>query len=114
VRDLGAVAPHAVPDPPAAFWDELWGIARVHAPAAWERGVTGSLDTVVAVIDTGIAWNHPDLADRIVHTACFAVTIDPCIDYPWLSFHGTHVAGTVAATFGGGVVGVGPELGLAS
>jgi lantibiotic leader peptide-processing serine protease len=114
VRDLGAVAPAAVPEPPAAFWDELWGIARVHAPAAWERGVTGSLDTVVAVIDTGIAWNHPDLADRIVHTACFAVTIDPCIDYPWLSFHGTHVAGTVAANFGGGVVGVGPELGLAS
>jgi lantibiotic leader peptide-processing serine protease len=107
-----------VPDPPAAFWDELWGIARVNAPAAWDAGITGSHNTVVAVIDTGIASNHPDVAPNLVFNACFVTTGDhttgACTPYPSLSFHGTHVAGTVAANFGGGVVGVGPNLGLAN
>ena len=100
----------------------LWGINRVHAPEAWAAGITGSHDTVVAVIDTGIAWNHPDLADNVIHMACFTSagseegpeTDGDCNPYPTLSDHGTHVAGTVAAAFGGGrVVGVGPGLGLA-
>lgn len=112
------LTPDVVPDPPAAFWDELWGIARVNAPAAWEAGITGSHSTVVAVIDTGIASNHPDVGPNIVFNACFVTTGDhttgACTPYPSLSFHGTHVAGTVAGNFGGGVVGVGPDLGLAN
>lgn len=102
----------------------LWGIERVHAPAAWAEDVVGSKETVVAVIDTGIAWNHPDLASNIVHVACYtsagsAEGFDTdgegeCNPYPTDSDHGTHVAGTIAANAGGGgVVGVGPELGLA-
>jgi lantibiotic leader peptide-processing serine protease len=96
----------------------LWGINRVKAPQAWATGVTGSHDTVVAVIDTGIATNHPDLAPNTVHTECFVSTSTEteknCTPYPSASDHGTHVAGTVAAAFGGGsVVGVGPNLGLA-
>lgn len=114
----GAVGPDVVPEPPSAFFDELWGIARVHAPAAWERGVTGSHDTVVAVIDTGIASNHPDVGPNLLFNACIVSdgdhTTGACTPYPSLSFHGTHVAGTVAANFGGGVVGVGPNLGLAN
>jgi lantibiotic leader peptide-processing serine protease len=110
--------PQAVPDPPAALWDLLWGIARVNAPAAWEAGITGSHNTVVAVIDTGIASNHPDVAPNLVFNACYVSTGDhttgACTPYPSLSFHGTHVAGTVAANFEGGVVGVGPNLGLAN
>jgi lantibiotic leader peptide-processing serine protease len=116
VTDLAA--PDVVPEPPAALFDELWGIARVHAPAAWERGLTGSHDTVVAVIDTGIASNHPDVGPNLVFNACIVTTGDhttgACTPYPSFSFHGTHVAGTVAANFGGGVVGVGPDLGLAN
>lgn len=113
----------------------LWGIHRVNAPQAWSAGYTGSRQTVVAVIDTGIAWNHPDLAPNIVHTACYttaascnpypaAVESTPCTAsvppasgrVPCVEFnHGTHVAGTIAAAFGGeGFVGVGPNLGLAS
>lgn len=112
------ISPQTVPDPPAAFWDLLWGIARVNAPAAWEAGITGSHNTVVAVIDTGIASNHPDVGPNLVFNACFISTGDhttgACTPYPSLSFHGTHVAGTAAANFGGGVVGVGPNLGLAN
>lgn len=92
----------------------VWGVNRVNADQAWAAGITGSHSTVVAVIDTGIAWNHPDLAPNVVFAACF--TSQPtCNPYPSLSDHGTHVAGTIAAAFGGGrVVGVGPNLALAS
>ena len=96
----------------------VWGVERIHAPEAWAAGDTGSHDTVVAIIDTGIATNHPDLAPNIVYTDCFVSTgskaTGACTPYPSFSDHGTHVAGTVAAAFGGGrVVGVGPNLGLA-
>jgi lantibiotic leader peptide-processing serine protease len=96
----------------------VWGVERVRAPEAWADGVTGSHDTVVAVIDTGIAWNHPDLAPNVVYVDCYtsagSYTEGACNPYPAYSDHGTHVAGTVAAAFDGGrVVGVGPNLGLA-
>jgi len=85
----------------------------VGADQAWEV-TTGSHDTVVAVLDTGIAYNHPDLAPNVVYNACYTV-YNPCLSYPSLHYHGTHVAGTVAAAFGGGrAVGVGPNLGLAN
>ena len=98
-----------------------WGLRRIRADHAWELA-TGSHDTVVAVVDTGIASNHPDLADNLVHRACFtfssvskATGNGQCSLYPTTSWHGTHVAGTIAAKFGGGAaVGVGPGLGLAS
>jgi subtilisin family serine protease len=101
----------------------VWGVERIHAPEAWAAGVTGTHDTTVAVIDTGIAWNHPDLAANVTHVACYTsagawvgpyAAGAPCNPYPSLSDHGTHVAGTVAAVFGGGrVIGVGPNLALA-
>jgi lantibiotic leader peptide-processing serine protease len=122
-------APDHVPDAPSAGTGAdlyelglLWGIDRVRAPAAWAAGVTGSHDTVVAVIDTGLAWNHPALAGNIVHVACFTSaghaegfdTTGDCNPYPTLSDHGTHVAGTVAAVGAPSrIVGVGPNLGLA-
>ncbi|NIN66143.1 MAG: S8 family serine peptidase [Anaerolineae bacterium] len=90
-----------------------WDIRRVKADMAWPTN-SGSHDTVVAIIDTGIAWNHPDLAPNVVYAACFRTT-PGCSPYPDLHWHGTHVAGTVAAAFDGGwTVGVGPNLGLAS
>jgi subtilisin family serine protease len=135
VQEVGLVPAFAVPEtqittqitavqdaptPADTFYDEglLWGIGRVRAPQAWEAGITGSHNTVVAVIDTGIATNHPDLAENIVYTDCYtsagSQAEGACTAYPAYSDHGTHVAGTVAAVFGGGgVVGVGPNLGLA-
>ncbi|MEE4195849.1 MAG: S8 family serine peptidase [Anaerolineae bacterium] len=93
----------------------VWGVERVNAPAAWEAGYTGSHDTVVAILDTGVAWNHPDLAPNVIAAKCFDSTGGPCNPYPSVDEHGTHVAGTVAAAFGGaGVIGVGPNLGIAS
>jgi lantibiotic leader peptide-processing serine protease len=97
-----------------AYYPDQWDIRRVQADAAWNI-TTGSKDTVVAIIDTGVAWNHPDLAPNVVFAACYSSSAFTCTNYPSLHWHGTHVAGTVAAAFGGGqVVGVGPDLGLAS
>ena len=95
-----------------------WGTRRVGADMAWNQGVTGSHATVVAILDTGIADNHPDLYNNVVYMYCYnslgSYDDGVCNPYPWGSDHGTHVAGTVAAEFGGGrVVGVGPNLGLA-
>lgn len=89
-----------------------WGTRRVNAEMAWNT-TSGSHDTVVAVIDTGVAWNHPDLAPNVVYASCYAIG-GPCSPYPNQHWHGTHVAGTIAAAFGHGrVVGVGPDLGIA-
>jgi subtilisin family serine protease len=95
-----------------------WTLRRAKADQAWAT-TTGSHNTVVAVIDTGVAFNHPDLAPNKVAAYCFTTAnlIDgvPCSAYPQYHWHGTHVAGTVAAAFGGGkAVGVGPNLGIAS
>ncbi|MDN4073961.1 S8 family peptidase [Fictibacillus sp. CENA-BCM004] len=87
-----------------------YGIQMINAPAAWEQGYKGT-DVVVAVLDTGCDVNHPDLKDRVIGGRNF-VDGDP-EDYSDGHFHGTHVAGTIAASVNQlGVTGVGPEVKL--
>ncbi len=98
-----------IPNPSAGGLQ--WDQARVGSFQAWAAGHTGSKRTTVAVLDTGVAWNHPDLAPNVVLAACASV-FGACNPYP-NHWHGTHVAGTVAG-YGGVVGGVGPDLGVAS
>jgi subtilisin family serine protease len=91
-----------------------WGIPLTNIPAAWSI-TSGSSDVVVAVIDTGVDYNHPDLAQNM--------WTDPDGGYGYNFFnnnpnpmdfnsHGTHVAGTIAALRDNaiGVAGVAPEV----
>lgn len=90
------------------------GIARSFADTNPEIGIDGNDDTRVdvdvAVIDTGVDFQHPDLnvaggvncTTRLLFAKCVAGGDDD-------HFHGTHVAGTIGALDNGiGVVGVAP------
>ena len=78
----------------------LWGMEAINAPKAWNKG-TGSDDVYVAVIDTGIDFNHPDLKEHFSHEYSRNFVghdregFDPKA-YHDVQGHGTHVAGTIA------------------
>ena len=85
-----------------------WGINRVDAAAAWS--VTKGEGVKVAVIDTGIDCNHPDLKANCAGGYNALDAGKPPFDD---NEHGTHVAGTIAAALDGkGVVGVAPKARL--
>src|SRR5262249_16105786 len=48
------------PNDPKYTNGSLWGLDKIQAPAAWNT-TTGSTAVVVAVIDTGVDYTHPDL-----------------------------------------------------
>ncbi len=84
------------------------GISRINAAHKSNKGA----GVGVAIIDTGIQLNHPDLQANIVaNTTCVSGTTSGNDD----NGHGTHVAGIVAALDNTiGVVGVAPQAKLAA
>jgi subtilisin family serine protease len=68
VQDHGHVAaPGGVQAPPfsAAGKTIPWNVQRSGAPQVWsELGITGA-DVVVAIIDEGVAYTHPDLRNNL-------------------------------------------------
>jgi len=87
-----------VPNDP--YWDLQWGPQKIEADYAWNTTV-GSSDVIVAVVDTGIDYTHPDLATNYVSLGYDFVNDD---DDPIDDFgHGTHVAGIIAAVLNNGV-----------
>ncbi|GAA4511345.1 S8 family serine peptidase [Actinoallomurus oryzae] len=66
---------------------------QIGAPAAWKAGATGK-GVKVAVLDTGVDANHPDLKGRIAEQKNFTDTADTVDHFG----HGTHVAATIAGT----------------
>ncbi|MBI3911134.1 MAG: S8 family serine peptidase [Armatimonadetes bacterium] len=107
---------HALAIPNDLWFSELWGLhntgqtggtpdADIDAPEAWDI-TTGSTSVVVAVIDTGVDYTHPDLSANILRSGGQVVgydyynnDLDPMDDYG----HGTHVAGTIGAVGNNGI-----------
>jgi major intracellular serine protease len=92
--------------------DEIpYGIKKIEAEMVWEQGEKGE-GIVVAILDTGIDANHPDLKDRIIGGRNFT-NEGGANDYHDGAGHGTHVAGTIGASENGsGVIGIAPECKL--
>ncbi|MEB1808476.1 MAG: S8 family serine peptidase [Bacillaceae bacterium] len=86
-----------------------WDIKRVtNNGKSWEINA-GSHDVLVAIIDSGVDTTHPDLHRNLLYAKSF---VPDTADNSFSGNHGTHVAGTIAAN--GRVMGVGPELAIAS
>jgi thermitase len=81
-----------VPNDP--YWSLQWGPQKIEADWAWNTTI-GDPSVLVAVIDTGIDWDHPDLAANYVALGYDWVNndTDPMDD----NGHGTHCAGIIAA-----------------
>src|SRR5439155_1500723 len=106
--------------------DALWGLDNINVSQAWDQ-TTGNAAIVVATIDTGIDYSHPDLAPNVwanpgeipdnnidddnngyVDDVHGINTLNHSGDVRDDDGHGTHVAGTIGAVGNNnlGVVGV--------
>ncbi|MEO7192521.1 MAG: S8 family serine peptidase [Vicinamibacterales bacterium] len=115
------------PNDPYWLNGSMWGLERIQAQDAWASYGTGSPTIVVADLDTGVNYNHPDLAANLWRNPgevpgngvdddhngyvddVYGIDVanrdgDPMDDHG----HGTHTFGTIAAVGnnGEGVVGV--------
>ena len=109
---VGAFAPpaRATNDPK---WKEQYGPIQIQAHAAWAKA-TGK-GVIVAVVDSGVDDEHPDLKANLLPGRDFASSDMDADDDADTGAgprgHGTHVAGTIAAVTNNneGVAGVAPD-----
>lgn len=108
------------PNDPAYVYQ--WHYGAINLPQAWNL-TTGEAEVTVAVVDSGVFLTHPDLQGQLVDGYDFVSTtatandndgIDPDPSDPGdsiyvgsSSWHGTHVAGIVAAAMNNNEGGVG-------
>jgi len=97
-------------EPNDTSYNLQWNLPLINLPQAWDIPAgTGSAEVTVAVIDSGILADHPDIdADRLVAGFDFIRDLENAADGDRLDndptdpgttgdFHGTHVTGIIAA-----------------
>ena len=85
---------HAVYTPNDPQWGAQWGPQRIHCEEAWDTQ-QGSSSVKIAILDTGVDYNHEDIAGNYVSGGYDWINNDndPMDD----NDHGTHCAGIAAA-----------------
>ena len=78
-------------------WSKQYSLPKIAAPNAWDK--TRGNGIKVAILDSGIDLDHPDLATKIVANQNF--TSSPSSND--VHGHGTHVAGIVSSITGNGI-----------
>ncbi|MDF2946651.1 MAG: in like serine protease [Bacillales bacterium] len=118
------------------YYTNLWGLTNRNNPTydinieeAWSK-TKGSNQVIVAVIDSGVDWNHPDLSTNIWKNTDEIANdwidndangyVDDVRGWDFYNFdnnplddsdHGTHVSGTIAALENNsGIIGVSPGV----
>lgn len=114
---------HLLRVPNDTLYRYQWNLPMMNLPLAWDT-TTGSSTVTVAVIDTGVLLQHPDLAGKTVPGHDFIRNVRTSLDGDGIdsnpddpgdqspngsTFHGSHVAGTIAANTNNnnGIAGVG-------
>lgn len=111
------------------LYSQQWGIKALNIDQLWDKPIINKKRPVIAILDTGVDINHPDLVDNIwtnpregegetaydddnngfvddLHGWNF---IDNYFEVPDRNSHGTHVAGIAAAADNGvGIIGANP------
>jgi len=119
---------HVITDAPLYGGTNDWGLNDIQAPDAWNAGYTGK-GIIVAVVDTGVDYQHSDLSNNIWKNTDEIVGngidddkngyVDDIYGYDFINKdgyalddngHGTHVSGIIAGLNNGtGVTGVAYE-----
>jgi hypothetical protein len=119
IRRVVGVAP---PNDPFWLSGQLWGLEKIQVQQTWQNFTSGNGSVVIADIDTGVDYNHPDLAANMWHNPgeipgngiddddndyiddvygidTYNNDRDPMDDHG----HGTHTSGTIAGVGNNGV-----------
>ncbi len=101
--------------PNDTYYGLQWHYPAINLPQAWDisTGDRAGNDVIVAVIDTGVYLSHPEFSGQLVSGYDFISDADNALDGNGIdanpddpgdssqinnsSWHGTHVAGTIAA-----------------
>ncbi|WP_373481688.1 S8 family serine peptidase [Acetobacterium sp.] len=89
----------ALPNDPYVVNGSAWQFQRIGADQTWDQ-VSNADPVVVAVIDTGLNVNHPDIIGNTVAGYDFVTGKTNVVD---LAGHGTAVSGCIAAVTNNGV-----------
>ena len=118
--------------PSDPMWSTQWGPSKIKAKEAWDYLPHTPKDYLVGVIDTGIDYTHPDLADAMWQNEAEIPAnnvdddgngyVDDVYGYDFVNFdadpyddhyHGTHCAGIIGASHNTtGIAGVAPNVKL--
>lgn len=104
-------------EPNDALYPKMYGLHKIQASCAWNK--SEGKDVVVAVLDTGVNYNHPEIQGNMWQSPAgtygydFSDNDSNPFDYHG---HGTHVAGTIAAIGNNnqGIIGVAPKTKIMS